>query len=157
MRGRHVGAVIRNTFQISNMISLNPIKLIKYSIALAVFAMLLFGFSGFGMMGMDMNSPMVNCPFGGHSMSICKMNPMEHIQEWQSMFTTLPAKDALSSLLSILLALLALFGLRFFKKFSLHDQPWPEVYISPFYLRKRQIFDPLKEAFSSGILNPKIF
>ncbi|OGI74912.1 hypothetical protein A3D36_01275 [Candidatus Nomurabacteria bacterium RIFCSPHIGHO2_02_FULL_36_29] len=132
-------------------------KIIKLTVVLAFSAVLLFGFSGFGMMGMDMNSPMVNCPFGGHSMSICKMNPMEHIQEWQSMFTTLPAKDALSSLLSILLALLALFGLRFFKKFSLHDQPWPEVYISPFYLRKRQIFDPLKEAFSSGILNPKIF
>ena len=139
------------------MLSTKIQNLIKLPIALAVFAMLLFGFSGFGMMGMDMNSPMVNCPFGGHSMSICKMNPMEHIQEWQSTFTTLPAKDALSSLLSILLALLALLGLRFFRKFSLHDQPWPEVYISPFYLRKRQIFDPLKEAFSSGILNPKIF
>jgi len=138
------------------MISLNPIKLIKYFIALAVFAMLLFGFFGFGM-GMDMNGTMINCPFAGHSMSICKMNPMEHIQEWQSMFTTLPAKDALSSLLSILLALLALVGVTFFRKFSLHDQPWPEVYINPFYLRKPQIFDPLREAFSNGILNPKIF
>jgi len=138
------------------MFSLNPIKLIKYSIALAVFAMLLFGFCGFGA-NMDMNGTMVNCPFAGHSMSICKMNPMEHIQEWQSMFTTLPAKDALSSLLTILLALLALLGLSFFKKFSLHDQPWPEVYINPFYLRRSQIFNPLKEAFSNGILNPKIF
>ena len=131
-------------------------KIIKLTVVLAFSAVLLFGFFGFGM-GMDMNGTMINCPFAGHSMSICKMNPMEHIQEWQSMFTTLPEKDTLSSLLSILLALLALFGLRFFKKFSLHDQPWPEVYINTFYLRKRQIFDPLKEAFSSGILNPKIF
>ena len=139
------------------MFSLNPIKFLKFLIAFVAIAMLLFGFSGFGMMGMDMSNPMVNCPFAGHSMSICKMNPMEHIQEWQSTFTTLPAKDTLSSLISILLALLALFGLRFFKKFSLHNQPWPEVYINPFYLRKHQIFDPLREAFSNGILNPKIF
>ena len=138
------------------MFSLNPIKLIKYSIALAVFAMLLFGFCGFGT-NMDMNGAMVNCPFAGHSMSICKMNPMEHIQEWQSMFTILPAKDTLSSLLSVLLALLVLLGLRFFKKFSLYDQPWPEVYINPFYLRRSHIFNSLKEAFSNGILNPKIF
>src|SRR3989344_5324752 len=127
-------------------------KIIKLTVVLAFSAVLLFGFSGFGMMGMDMNSPMVNCPFGGHSMSICKMNPMEHIQEWQSMFTTLPAKDALS-FLSALLALLALLAIGAWKKFSIHDQPWPEVYINPFYLRKYEIFDPLKEAFSSGILN----
>ena len=138
------------------MISLNPIKFIKFLIAFMAIAMLLFGFSGFGMMGMDMNSPMVNCPFGGHSMSICKMNPMEHIQEWQSMFTTLPAKDAIS-FLSALLALLALLAIGAWKKFSIHDQPWPEIYINPFYLRKYQIFDPLQESFSSGILNPKIF
>src|SRR3990167_3167940 len=105
------------------MLSARIKNVAKFSIVIAVFAMLLFGFFGFGMMGMDMNSPMANCPFGGHSMSICKMNPMEHIQEWQGMFTTLPAKDTLSSLLSILLALLVLLGLRFFKKFSLYDQP----------------------------------
>src|SRR3989338_2200471 len=132
-------------------------KIIKLTVVLAFSAVLLFGFSGFGMMGMDMNSPMVNCPFGGHSMSICKMNPMEHIQEWQSMFTTLPAKDALSSLLSILLALLALLGVRFFRKFSIHDKPRLETHTNTFYLRNTFVFDPLKEAFSSGILNPKIF
>ncbi len=135
------------------------LKIPKIIIGIASISLLwimFFGLSKFGM-GMDMDGTMVNCPFGGHSMSICKMNPMEHIQEWQSMFTTLPAKDALSSLLTILLALLALLGLSFFKKFSLHDQPWPEVYINPFYLRRSQIFNPLKEAFSNGILNPKIF
>lgn len=128
---------------------------IKIPIVLAVFTVLLFGIFGFGM-GVDMNSPTAICPFGGHSESICKMNPMEHIQEWQSMFTMIPAKDVLS-FLSALLALLALLAIGAWKKFSIHDQPWPEIYINPFYLRKYEIFDPLKEAFSSGILNPKIF
>ena len=136
--------------------SLKIPKIATLAVSVLTLWVLLFGLTQFNM-DMTMGDGMVNCPFAGHSMSICKMNPMEHIQEWQSMFTTLPAKDTLSSLISILLALLALLGLRFFRKFSLHDQPWPEVYISPFYLRKRQIFDPLKEAFSSGILNPKIF
>jgi hypothetical protein len=133
-----------------------PIKnIIKVPIVLAVFTVLLFGIFGFGL-GMDMNSPTANCPFDGHSMSICKMNPMEHIQEWQSMFTMIPTKDALS-FLSVLLALLALLAIGAWKKFSIHDQPWPEIYIDPFYLRKYQIFNPLQEAFSNGILNPKIF
>ncbi len=116
---------------------------------------LLFGIFGFGS-AMDMSIATGNCPFSGHSMSICKMNPMEHIQEWQSMFTMIPAKDALS-FLSALLALLALLAIGAWKKFSIHDQPWPEIYIDPFYLRKYQIFNPLQEAFSNGILNPKIF
>ncbi|MFZ2556053.1 MAG: hypothetical protein WAX57_04395, partial [Minisyncoccia bacterium] len=60
-------------------------NIIKFPIVLAVFTVLIFGISFFGM-GMDTMSPTANCPFGGHSMSICKMNPMEHIQEWQSMF-----------------------------------------------------------------------
>lgn len=130
---------------------------VKYSFSLFIVAFLFVGIFGMSQINMGMYESAVNCPFANHLMSICKMNPMEHIQEWQSTFTTLPAKDAPSPLLSILLALLALFGLRFFKKFSLHDQPWPEVYINSFYLRKHQIFDPLREAFSNGILNPKIF
>ncbi len=134
------------------------LKISKIIIGLASISllwMMFFGLSKFGM-GMDMNGTMVNCPFGGHSMSICKMNPMEHIQEWQSMFTTLPTKDALSFLYAFL-ALLVLLAIGTWKKFSIHDQLWPEVYINPFYLRRYQIFDPLQEAFSSGILNPKIF
>jgi len=131
-------------------------NIIKFPIILAVLAVLLFGISCFGLGAMDMSTATGNCPFSGHSMSICKMNPMEHIQEWQSMFTMIPAKDALS-FLSALLALLALLAIGAWKKFSIHDQPWPEIYINPFYLRKYQIFDPLQEAFSNGILNPKIF
>lgn len=124
-------------------------------LVLAVFWMLLFGIS---QISMDMNTMdgKANCPFGGHSMSICKMNPMEHIQEWQSMFTTLPAKDALS-ILSALLSLLALLALRFLNTPSLFRKPRLEQYLNLFYLNRVPIFDPLQEAFSRGILNPKLF
>jgi hypothetical protein len=113
----------------------------------------IFSVSSSTMSTMNSNA---NCPFGGHSIVICKMNPMEHIEEWQSMFTMLPAQDLLS-LLFALFALLAISKLRFWSKFS---TPEP-----PLLLSKNQyaltnsfrIFDPLKEAFSSGILNPKIF
>lgn len=135
--------------------SLKIPKIATLTVSVLTLWVLLFGLTQFNM-DMTMGDGMVNCPFGGHSMSICKMNPMEHIQEWQSMFTMIPAKDALS-FLSALLALLALLAIGAWKKFSIHNQPWPEIYINPFYLRRSQIFNPLKEAFSSGILNPKIF
>lgn len=132
----------------------SPIKnIIKFPIVLAVFTVLLFGISFFGV-GMDTISPTANCPFGGHSMSICIMNPMEHIQEWQSMFTTLPAKNTLA-LLSLLLVLFALLKLR--QVFSVPKIPQADSYINLFYLHRPPIFNPLQEAFSSGILNPKIF
>lgn len=128
-------------------------NIIKFPIVLAVFTVLLFGISCFGM-GMDTMAPTANCPFGGHSMSICKMNPMEHIQEWQKMFTTLPVKDTLV-LLSLLLALFALLKLRHI--FSVPKIPQADSCINLFYLHRPPIFNPFKEAFSSGILNPKIF
>ncbi len=105
-------------------------------------------------MGEDGTMTMSNCPFGGHSMAICKQNPMEHIQEWQSMFTTLPVKDVLT-LLSMLLALFALLKLR--QVFSVPKIPQADSYINLFYLHRPPIFNSLQEAFSSGILNPKIF
>lgn len=132
-----------------------PIKnIIKLPIVLAVLAVLLFGISCFGLGAMDMSTTTGNCPFGGHSMSICKANPVEHIKEWQSMFTMLPIKDTLT-LLSLLLALFALLKLR--QVFSVPKTPQIDSYINLFYLRRPPIFNPLQEAFSSGILNPKIF
>ena len=128
-------------------------NLIKIPLILVVFWMLLFGIS---MTSMDMNTMdgKANCPFGGHAMAICQMNPMEHIQEWQSMFTMLPAQN----MLLILFALFAFLLIRkLHSKFSIPEPPLALPINRSAYSQSFQIFDPLKEAFSSGILNPKIF
>lgn len=130
-------------------------KIIIVTVAILAIYVSFFGLYQLGA-GMDMNGEMVNCPFSNHSMSICKMNPLEHLQEWQSMFTTLPAKDVLP-LLSVLLALLALLGLKFFGKYSPYNFPQQETFRSLFYLKNFYIPHPLKVAFARGILNPKTF
>lgn len=114
------------------------------------FFLFLFAFP-YGLMT-DAGGKMLNCPFSpGHS-SICKDTPLEHIQEWQSVFTVLPDKGVLVSAL-LLLGLLLLGGVR---------NILTPVSKNPNFLYKPRrlqlsIFDPLKEAFSSGILNPKIY
>ncbi len=135
--------------------SFNVPKIVIIAVAILTFYVLFFGFFQFDM-GMDKNGKMVNCPFSNHSMSICKMNPLEHLQEWQSMFITLPAKDALL-LLSTLFGLLALLALKFFSKYSLHNRLQLESYINLFYLKRTLVFNPIQESFSRGILNPKTF
>lgn len=130
-------------------------KIITIAVSALTLWMLIFGISQLSMDVSTMDGK-TNCPFGGHSMVICQMNPLEHIQEWQSMFTMLPAKDALS-ILSVLLSLLALLALRFLNTPSLFKKPQLEQYVNPFYLNRVPIFNPLKEAFSRGILNPKLF
>lgn len=128
-------------------------NIIKFPIVLTVFAMLLFGISCFGM-GMDAMASFTNCPFGGHSTSICKENPTEHIQELQSLFTTLPTKET-SVLLSLLLVLFASLKLR--QIFSVPEISQTGSHINLFYIYRPPIFNFLQEAFSNGILNPKLF
>ncbi len=128
-------------------------RIIKIPLVLVVFWMLLFGLPQMSM-NMSTMDGKANCPFGGHSMAICQMNPMEHIQEWQSMFTMLPAQNTL-------LLLFALFAFLFIRKlysrFSIPEPPLSYPDNRAAYSQSFQIFDPLKEAFSSGILNPKVF
>ena len=112
---------------------------------------------GLPQIGMDTGGTTMRCPFSGHSMSICSMNPLEHIEEWQSMFTALPSKDILLLILSIFLTILALLGLKYFKEISLSNLLRLETGADSFYLRTVPIPNSLQEAFSQGILNPKLF
>lgn len=116
---------------------------------------LLFGLFQLGM-SMDPSNPVVNCPFSSHSMSICKMNPLEHIQEWQSMFTTLPTKDVLSFFFIILTSVI-LSRIKLWNKFSM---PEPLLFFScvhSSFANSLKILQPLKLAYSKGILNSKVF
>lgn len=128
-------------------------KFITFPAVLAVLTVLLFGFSGFGMMGADMSNPMVNCPFAGHSASICKMNPMEHVQEWQSMFTSTFQQNG-SALILLLLSALALVRAR-----SLLPILPKKAELQPYVVRRETYLPPplLQKLFSNGILNTKVF
>lgn len=128
-------------------------NLARFCISFAIFAILLFGFSRFGMdMGMKWQS--IICPFSGHSMSICQMNPLEHIQELQNIFTTTTSKESFL-FISTLLILLASLKLCF--KLSIPKLPQIHSYTHSFYSNRFVTFNYLQEAFSSGILNPKSF
>lgn len=128
---------------------INPVFL-----ALVLMPFLWMALFGLSQMSANMNGEMINCPFSDHSMSICKMNPLEHIQEWQSMFTTLPVKDTIS-ILSLILIIISLNTLSFLSRFSIPDIQ--KLYARLLYKKKFHIPNPLKEAFSQGILNPKLF
>lgn len=128
----------------------------KIIVAAALLVFLIFGTAGamhFGMnMGADGN--MAPCPFSGEG-AICTMNPLEHIAAWQSAFTTTVQNERDLTLLLVGLVLLftAGFWRQLFTKRDLRTlQRWHSVLREEF-----NILDPLQEAFSSGILHPKVF
>lgn len=129
-------------------------NLIKLPLILLVFWVLLFGFLQFGM-NMDMKFGMMHCPLmPGHSTVICKMNPLEHIQEWQNMFTSLPADTLFISIFAVLL----FFVLKNFWKYNISSLLSIFNFFSNFsFSNNFKIFNPLQEAFSQGIINPKLF
>ena len=128
-------------------------NIINFILVITVFWVLLFGLFQMDMSINTMKNGQINCPFASHSMSICQMNPLEHISEWQSMFTMLPVQN----LLSFLFALFALFVI---SKFT-HWNKFLKSKYSQLYQNNKalyaQVFNPLKYAYSRGILNPKLF
>jgi len=135
-----------------------PLRLLKKIIIVTYIMtifMLFFGMSNFKL-AEHVNDTIVTCPYlEGHT-AVCDMSPMEHMQAFQSIFTILPAKDAVS-LFSILLLLLALAVLKSLRKFSIYNNLQIKTFLNYLHLKHTLIFNPLKEAFSRGILNPKTF
>ncbi|HVY72754.1 MAG TPA: hypothetical protein VG984_01730 [Candidatus Paceibacterota bacterium] len=129
---------------------------LKIFIATALLAFLLFGSAGAMHFGMNMGADgkMAPCPFSGEG-AICTMNPLEHIAAWQNAFTTTVQNER--DIAFLLIALTLLFTVGFWRElFTKRDlrslQKWHSVLREEF-----SIFDPLQEAFSNGILNPKVF
>lgn len=105
-------------------------------------------------MNMDKNGQMDGCPFLGVTV-LCKMNPLEHIEAWQNMFTTLPPKNISILTTFLMLAMFSIFFLR---------NPWSKNNLQAISIHRKRFRystyiarNKLQEAFSSGILNPKIF
>lgn len=132
-------------------------KIAKLFVALGIVTFLWVSFLGLSHVAMNQhNAEQSACPFMPGHPSMCTMSAMEHLQALQGMFTTLPAQDTLAALFA-LMALFAVLRLRPLHKHLLSRRLRPESYANPFYLTDVFIPNPLKEAFSSGILNPKTF
>ncbi len=117
-------------------------KLATLSLVLVVAVLLIFSF-GPAMMHMDDHGI---CPVMGMS-AICQMNPLEHLGKWQAMFTALP----LEIILFAFALLFLLVNMTFVKLFARSPPPRPNSTQFNFFK------SPLQEAFSDGLLNPKIY
>lgn len=128
-------------------------KLTNLCILAGVFWILLFSLPQISM-DMRMMDGNANCLFGSHSVAICQMSPMEHIQEWQGIFTILPTQYMPFHF--VIFALLVISKLKLWNRFLIPEVPLV-ILGSRYSLVSFQIFDSLEELFSSGILNPKVF
>lgn len=117
-----------------------------------------FGIFQSAQMEMKDDGTMSGCLFDGRA-EICLMTIAEHISRWQGMFTVIPQKTDLRVLLFALISAigaLAVSALRRNHHFlSKHSSDRRRLYLkqNPHI----PLFNPLREAFSRGILNPKIY
>ncbi len=134
--------------------SANPLLLF------GIIAFLFVGFLGLPHFGMNMNfgGIMPSCLAMG-MVSVCQMNPLEHILAWQGIFTfTFNQKDILAAIFLLLAATLGVMRLLARYVVSLLKSLLKVSSLRRQYARTRASFlSPLQEAFSNGILNPKIF
>lgn len=107
-------------------------------------------------MPMDSDGTMSGCAMPGMA-TLCQMNPLEHIGMWQSMFTAMPNQNDIFAILLILLSFALAAAL--IHSHRSHAPPKAPILSSSFTYYKRYvpIVSPLQEAFSNGILHPKIF
>ncbi len=123
----------------------------KGVLALLLGSLLLVGSLGISHMGMsmDMEGNMTDCPFMP-GVSICTMTPLEMIGASQSFLSNVTLnQDQFLLLVSVILILSV------FPKFFSPPRPALRYRISKKKLVSR--FNFLEEAFSDGILNPKLF
>lgn len=135
---------------------LKPARIFIFTGLLAFVLLEIFGLGQFADMPMNEDGGMEGCIFMGKTM-FCKMSVIEHIALWQSMFTAVPQKSAMFLVLSILLIVVIfitkniLAPPRLFKRYA----PAYKLYLTEH--PNLPLCNPLKTAFSRGILNPKIY
>ena len=143
----------------SSMGTLFPSKMMPLltRVALLVFVIA----STFGMwhvsgIGMSENGEMGGCPLMVGMATLCNMNAGEHFAAWQRLFTAIPSTAG--SLLASLFIIWIFFSTRSRRILrSLYD---PAHLSQQSHAQSRLIvvpLDPLKEAFSRGILHQKIY
>lgn len=132
----------------------------KTFLILGFVAFLFLGFFGIShstmAMGEEGNMTMSNCPFMQGQAVVCKMDPLEHIAAWQSMFTSVPPQDSSILILLLLVALAISFLWTHLRRPSI-DTTYKTTKL---FIRRGDyipLASPLQELFSSGILNPKVY
>lgn len=120
-------------------------------------AILWFGTFGllYHMNDMEADGHVSGCLFDGPT-EVCAMNYSEHIATWQNMFTSLPQNISLINLLVLTVLSIALLisWRNILKLFESITSRW-RLYIKLY--PQINFFNFLREAFSQGILNPKIY
>jgi len=124
----------------------------------AFLAIGVFGMSYSSDMKMKDDGQMSGCIFDGRA-EICLMTFAEHLSRWQGMFTAIPQK---ADLLVLLFALISAIGVLVFSILKQNQLLLLKYFSDRWRLYLKQnphipFFDPLREAFSQGILNPKIY
>jgi len=135
-------------------------KFTRFLLGFALIAFLSVAFFGASQsMGMEMRDEgiMVGCLLTGME-EICTMKFDEHLGQWQSMFTTTAPQKAfafaLLPLLAVVFVAAAIFKRNLLLLFSYYTTRWR------LYIKQNpnlSLCNPLKEAFSQGILNSKIY
>lgn len=123
---------------------------------LLAFSFLLVGSFGILHFGIETQSDgtMSGCPFTGEGV-ICAMSPLGHIAAWQSTFTTtLPGKGSVSLLLLLLISFLSL---HMWREIFPRDRDSVIHRIRFKYWERTYFTNPFQEAFSNGIIHPKVF
>lgn len=128
----------------------------KFLVSVVLAAFLVVGIFGLShiVMNMTAGDDALGCLFM-NTPTLCAMNPFEHIAVWQSTFAASFSKEIFSLLTLTLLIVLFIFTSQHFERSS----KTPPLLVRV-WRRTSQIFiarDPLQEAFSNGILHPKIF
>lgn len=107
--------------------------------------------------GMDMSGgdKGVNCPFAGITHSMCSGNPLDDLSVWQGLIAVVPP-HTMTAILSMLLA--TLFVFTYASRLSLRNfQIVPLLYTRHTTYGHSPPRSALKEAFSRGVLHPKLF
>lgn len=129
---------------------------IKLLISIIIAAFLFAGVTGVAYSGLMMGhgiDDMIGCSLLDNEMTLCNMNPLDHISAWQNMFAAIPA---LSTVILLLLLLALFFVLRQNRYLWLpYPSPQSDYYIS--HSPDQAVSDTLQRFIARGLMHPKIF
>lgn len=136
---------------------MNALKLAAIFLISVIF-LISFGLVvGAGGMGAE-HGAMIGCPFMEGNQALCPMAAIEHLAAWQELAGSMPERFAIIALLSMLITFFVLLIVKERERWRRHSirlGPYQALYERNF--PDRGLFVFVKELFSQGILNPKIF